>query len=389
MKILIAHNAYQHAGGEDTAVDAEIALLREHGHAVRVYRRHNDELASMAAGEAALNAVWSQRTVREAAQICIDFQPDLIHVHNTFPLISPSLYWLASRRHVPLVQTLHNFRLLCPQATFLRQDKVCEDCLGKAPWRAVGRKCYRQSTLQSAVAAGMLTLHRTLGTYSRRVTRYIALNRFCLDKFIAGGLPPDLLRIKPNFVAMNEEPCWDGRSGGLFIGRLSPEKGLAVLAAAAAKLDRPALRVVGAGPLEPLVRHAFGPSFLGQQSPQQVRGLLQSAQYLVSPSICYETFGLVAIEAFASGTPVIASRHGALGELVREGLTGLLFEPGNAAELAEKIAWADSHPVEMQKMGRAARTEYEAKYTPSLNYHMLINIYQEAIMAVRGNYHAA
>lgn len=383
MKILIAHNAYQHAGGEDTAVNAEIALLREHGHTVRLYRRHNEELANMPAGQAALTAIWSRRTVREAGQLCIDFQPDLIHAHNTFPLISPSLYWLASLRRVPIVQTLHNFRLLCPQATFLRKDKVCEDCLGKSPWRAVGRRCYRDSALQTSVAAGMLALHRALGTYQRRVTRYIALNHFCLDKFIAGGLPAERLRIKPNFVANSDEPQWDGRGGGLFIGRLSQEKGLSVLINAAARLERPNLKVVGAGPLEPLVRQAFGSAFLGPQSPRQVRALLQRARYLVSPSICYETFGLVAIEAFASGTPVIASRHGALAELVHEGQTGLLFEPGNAAELAEKIAWADTHPAEMQKMGQAARAEYETKYTPAQNYHTLMNIYQEAVMSVR------
>jgi glycosyltransferase involved in cell wall biosynthesis len=383
MKILIAHNTYQQAGGEDAAVDAEIALLREHGHAVEVYRRHNDELGNMTQAEAALTAVWSQRTVREATQICTEFQPDLIHVHNTFPLISPSLYWLASRKRVPLVQTLHNFRLLCPQATFLRQDKVCEDCLGKSPWRAIGRACYRQSRLQTSLVVSMLALHRALGTYRQRVTRYIALNNFCQHKFIAGGLPAERIRIKPNFVASTGEPNWEGRSGGLFIGRLSPEKGLAVLIAASAKLKRPAVRVIGAGPMEPVVRQAFGPSYLGRQSPQQVRDLLQSAHYLVCPSICYETFGLAAVEAFASGTPVIASRHGSLGELVRDKVTGLLFEPGNAAELAEMIGWADAHPAEMQKMGRAARIEYEARYTPNQNYHMLMNIYQEAVMAVR------
>jgi glycosyltransferase involved in cell wall biosynthesis len=389
MKILIAHNAYQHRGGEDTVVDAELSLLRGHGHDVALYQRHNDELDSMPRPAAAISAIWARRSADDISRLCDTFRPDVIHVHNTLPLISPSLYWAAARRKVPVVQTLHNFRLLCPQAMLLRDGKVCEDCVGKVPWRAISHKCYRDSAVQSAVLSGMLTTHRAIGTYSGKVTRYIALNHFCSEKFIKGGLSADLIRIKPNFVVSDRVPDWSNRHGGLFVGRLSFEKGLDVLTEAAAGLPDQPVRIVGKGPLEQKVRQAFGNNYLGPKTSSQVLELLHGAQFLVAPSTCYETFGLVAIEAFACGTPVIASRHGGLGELIDDGVTGLLIDPGNPRDLAEKIAWARAHPDEMVRMGRAARAEYENKYTPERNYQMLIDIYEDAIAAAGKVRHAA
>jgi glycosyltransferase involved in cell wall biosynthesis len=385
MKILIAHTDYQYRGGEDIVVDAEIALLREYGHEVQVYRRSNHELQNMSRLAAAGSTFWSSRSAHEVSDLCAGFRPDVIHVHNTFPLISPSLYWLAARKRIPLIQTLHNFRLLCPQAMLLRDGKVCEDCIGKLPWRAVTRKCYRDSALQSAVTAGMLVAHRAAGSYRDRVTNYIALNAFCRDKFIAGGLPAERIRIKQNFTVGGETPSWEKRAGGVFIGRLSPEKGLAVLIDALSLLNGVSIKIVGKGPLQETVERAFRHDYLGYQSRGRIAQLLREARYLVAPSTGIETFGLVAIEAFMCGTPVIASRQGGLGELVRDGLTGLLVDPTDAADLAAKIAWAESHPAEMLRMGRAARAEYEAQYTPQRNYRILINIYEDSIAQVKGD----
>ena len=384
MKVLIAHNAYQLGGGEDVVVEAEGELLRGHGHQVEVYRRHNDELKSMPRALAAASAIWSRRSATEIARRCDVLRPDVIHVHNTFPLISPSILWVAHRRGIPVVQTLHNFRLLCPQAMFLRDGKVCEDCLGKLPWRAVARRCYRGSTLQSAVAGGALAIHRALGTYRQRVTRYIAPNRFCRDKFAEGGLPAERIRVKPHFVRSGRHPVWEGRRGGMFVGRLSPEKGLGVLIDAVAELGTSTIRIVGEGPLEPSVRAVFRNEYLGVRSRDEVLKLLGTARFLVAPSTSYETFGLAPVEAFACGTPVIASRQGAFAELVEQGISGLLFTPGDAGDLAAKITWAERHPEEMLKMGRAARLAYEAKYTPERNYGLLIQIYEDAIQELAG-----
>jgi len=389
MKILIAHNAYQQRGGEDMVVDAEIALLREHGHEVQLYRQHNDALKDMSRTAAAVGTVWSQRSAREVDELCRSFAPDVIHVHNTFPLISPSLYWAAARAHVPVVQTLHNFRLLCPQAIFLREGRICEDCVGKTPWRSVTRKCYRESALQSAVITGMLATHRALGTYRNHVTRYIALNRFALEKYVEGGLPRERFRIKPNFVATNVQPQWGQRHGGLYVGRLSNEKGLDVLAAAV-KLDPTAgVEAIGGGPLEPLAREAFGAGYLGYLPLEDILQRMSRARFLVLPSICYENSPRTIVEAFSCGLPVIASRLGALADLVEDGVTGLLFKPGDAQDLARKIAWANAQPEAMERMGRAARIEYERHYTPQRNHELLIAIYEDAIAAIQRHPRAA
>ena len=389
MKILVAHNAYQHRGGEDIVVEAEVDLLRRYGHDVKVYRQHNDALHHMSRAKAAVSAIWSQDSAGAVEEVCNRFHPDVIHVHNTFPLISPSLYWTADALRVPVVQTLHNFRLLCPQAIFLRDGKICEDCVGKVPWRSVTRKCYRESAMQSAVITTMLATHRAIGTYRDRVTRYIALNRFARAKYIEGGLPADRFRIKPNFVASIGNPDWTDRRGGMYVGRLSSEKGLEVLAAVARSGGARNVEVIGGGPLETLARDTFGERYLGYRPLDEIMARMAQAQYLVLPSICYENSPRTIVEAFSCGLPVIASRLGALADLVRDGVTGLLFHPGDPVDLAEKIAWAESHPEQMERMGQAARAEYEAEYTPERNYEMLVDIYDDAIATLHREPHAA
>jgi glycosyltransferase involved in cell wall biosynthesis len=397
MKILMAHNSYQHQGGEDAVVNAEIELLRNHGHEVEVYRRHNREIDSMPKMAVAGSTIWSQKTYKEIEQLCNHFQPDLIHGHNTFPLISPAIFWAASHKKVPIIQTLHNFRLICPQAMLLREGKICEDCVGKVPWRGIMRACYRDSALQSGAIVSMLAAHRAIGTYSDHVTAYIALSNFSRDKFIAGGLQPEKIHVKPNFVESRIKPQWTGRDGALFVGRLSFEKGLDVLIEAE-KIrqslpdqtgNEKFIRIIGGGPLEETVKQAFQHQYLGHRPSEEVHALMRASQFLIAPSTCYETFGLVAVEAFSCGVPVIASRHGGLAELIKDGVTGLLFTPGDAADLARKIAWARAHPEKMLKMGQAAYTEYTNKYTPEKNYLMLQAIYRDAIPAMRGEPHAA
>lgn len=379
MKILVAHNRYHYRGGEDTVVDAEVNLLRRHGHEVFVYLRDNRELNQLKPHAAALQTFWSRRSYDDVQQLCKKFQPDVIHSHNIFPLISPSIFSVAKQWNIPLIQTLHNFRLLCPQATLLRQDRHCEDCIGKLPWRAIIHQCYRNSLLQSSVSVGMITLHRLLRTWTQQVTRYIVLNQLCRDKFIEGGIPFELLRIKPNFLDALVEPQWDHRLGGVFIGRLSHEKGLNVLAEALSQLPNISIDVYGKGPLESLVHSVRGFRYQGFQGRDKLHDCLRKASYLVVPSTGVESFGLVAIEAFACGTPVIASAHGGLREIIVHKKTGIFVEPGNSYELANAINFAESHPNEMRAMGRAARKTFLARYTADINYQLLINIYQEAL----------
>ena len=294
------------------------------------------------------------------------------------------MFAAARELDVPVLQTLHNFRLLCPQAMLLRDGRPCEDCVGRVPWRAVQHRCYRGSAAQSATLATMLQLHRLLGTWQRAVTLYVALSEHGLETFVRGGLPRERLRVKPNFVDLPPPP--DGpRSGCLFVGRLAAEKGLEVLAAAAALRPEAApIRVLGDGPELARLRGLPGLQLLGAQPPAEVQRQMQSAAVLLIPSLWAEAFPRVLVEAFACGLPVIASRIGALAELVSEGRTGLLFEPGDASALAVQVAWAEAHPLAMREMGHAAQQHQQAHWTGEANHRQLMALYAEAL-ALHGN----
>lgn len=381
-RVLVVHNRYQLPGGEDAVVDAEIDLLRSRGHDVETYLRYNRELQDMRPLKAFSETLWSRRTIRDMERIIGTFRPDIIHVHNTFALVSSSVYWAASRAGIPTVQTLHNFRLMCVQAMFLQGRRVCEDCLGRVPWRGVARKCYRNSVPQSAALATMLGMHRVLGTYRDRVTRYIALNEFCRTKFIAGGLPASRISIKPNFVSVGRfSPT--ARRGGLYVGRLSAEKGIDTLRRALRELPGVTVDVIGSGPERHRLEADPQLNMLGWLAPEQIYERMRSASYLVMPSGWYENFPRTLVEAFANGLPVIASDLGALAELVDHGRTGLRFKAGSALDLARHMAWAEVFPARLRTMGENARAEYEAKFTPTKNYEQLMGIYEDAIATTR------
>lgn len=377
LRILVVHSAYQQRGGEESVMGSELALLRTHGHPVEVYGRDNSEVDRMGKATLALQTLWSRRTADEVSKCIEHFQPDIVHVHNTLPLISPSVYWAAGQYGIAIVQTLHNFRLLCPQAMLLRNGRVCEDCLGTWPWRSVLHRCYRNSASQTAVLAGMLTWHRIIGTFSRKVTRYIATDEHSRRKFIEGGLPPDKILTKPHFVDL-VDPTDEPRSGGLFVGRLSPEKGISVLVEALASVAECDFSVIGTGPDKSRIVSSKA-RYLGYLNADRVYERMQHASYLVLPSLWYENSPRTLIESFACGLPVIASRLGSMAELIEDGVTGLLFEPGSPADLASKIQWAERHSEQMAQMGRNARTEYELKYTPEINYRRLVDIYAQAL----------
>lgn len=380
MRVLLVHNAYQQRGGEDSVVASEAAVLRQRGHEVTLLSRHNDEVTGLSRLSVAVQTLWSRQTVAQVRDLIKREHPDVIHVHNTLPLVSPSVFWAATDARVPVVQTLHNFRLLCPQATLLREGRVCEDCVGKLPLPAVTHRCYRGSMAQTAAVALMLGVHRGMGTWRNKVTRFIALSQFCREKFVEGGLDPQRIDVKPNFIDwVPEPPQWSLRSGGLYVGRLSIEKGVTVLMQAMRRYPDHGLTVVGSGPFEAEMRETAGAALVGAQPLPQVLQRMGEASYLVLPSVCYEGFPRTLVEAFACGVPVIASCHGSLRELVEHGRTGLLFEPGDSIDLAEKIRWANEHPEAMRDMGRAARAEFEDRYTAERNGQQLEDIYRRAM----------
>ncbi len=388
MKVLVAHNRYQQAGGEDAVFAAEVDLLRRAGYQVIEYVRTNDEIALdgvVSRPRLAAATVWARDTYRALGELVRRERPDLAHFHNTFPLISPSAYYACHDAGVPVVQTLHNYRLLCPVATFLRDGTICEACLGRTlPWPGILYGCYRGNRAATAAVAAMLALHRWRNTWTERVDCYIALTEFSQQKFIQGGLPADRIVVKPNFVYPDPGLRTGEGEYTLFVGRLSPEKGVLTLLEAWQRLgDRIPLEIAGDGPgraaMEAAAKGLGQVQFLGRLAHERTIAAMKQARFVVLPGACYENFPVTIAEAFACGVPVIASRLGAKAEIVSDRHTGLHFTPGDAADLAAKVEWAWSHPREMEAMGRAARAEYEAKYTAERNYEMLMEIYQDSI----------
>jgi glycosyltransferase involved in cell wall biosynthesis len=386
MRILFFHNRYQQAGGEDNVVQAETALLRAKGHEVDVCEENNDNIVNwIDAANAALECVYSNSSARLARRRIESFKPDLVHVHNFFPRLSPSIHYACNEKNIPVVQTLHNYRLLCPAATFLRDGRPCEDCLGnRIAWPAVQHSCYHSSKLATAAVVNMLAIHRGLNTWGRAVTKFIALTEFARDKFIQGGLPKDRIVVKPNFSI--SDPGRGAASGGyaLFVGRLSQEKGLEVLLDAWRQAPAGTrLKIVGDGPMASAVSLAVatipGIEWLGARSKDEVSRLMADAAFLIFPSVWYESLPLVLIEALAVGLPVIASRLGSMCEVISDGQTGRLFTAGSSNELASEIEWAFLHPGLLEPMRRQARHEFEQKYTADINYDILRRIYQTAL----------
>jgi glycosyltransferase involved in cell wall biosynthesis len=390
MKVLIVHNRYQEAGGEDTAVANEHALLERNGLQTRLWWVTNDVIAGTRAKIAvAMRTPYSRPARDELARVIADFAPTVVHVHNFFPLLSPSVYDASRAARVAVVQTLHNYRTICAGGLLMRGGHPCEDCVGASPYQAVLHGCYRGSRLGSWAVARMVDTHRRLGTWLYKVDRFIALSAFSKSKFVAAGFPADRIAVKPNFTESRSviEPAV--RAGALYVGRLSVEKGIKTLLRAWSDLDVP-LRILGDGPLRVLVEGTTnsGVTLLGWQSPEVVAAEMARAAFLIVPSIWPESFPMVIVEAFCQGLPVIASRIGALAEIIDDGRTGLLFSTGDAEDLAAKVRWAHQHLKEMRAMGAHARKSYEEIYSPVANFRQLIKIYEAAIFesqaSVRG-----
>lgn len=389
MKILVAHNQYQAPGGEDAGMEQETKLLRAHGHEVIEYRRSNREILDfnlLAKATVPLRAVAAWDSYRDLSALLARERPALAHFHNTFVLISPAAYYACRRQGVPVVQTMQNFRLFCSRADFFRLGQPCEECLEHSLWRGLRYACYHDSRPMTAMVAGMLTVHRWLRTWRRQVDCFIAVSQFARQRFIAGGLPPERIVVKPNFL--HPDPGERAAPGdyAVFVGRLGPEKGVPTLLDAWEKLGaRIPLQVIGDGPLHAELQARLaqgrlpGVTYRGRLPHEETVRAVKAARFLVFPSECYENCPNSVLEAFACGVPVVGSRRGSTAEIVAHGLTGLHFEPGQADDLAAQAEWAWSHPAELVALGKAARREYEAKYTAEANYPQLLAIYQRVL----------
>jgi glycosyltransferase involved in cell wall biosynthesis len=384
MRILVVHNYYQQSGGEDAVVANEMTLLRQSGHEVELFTAYNSEISSLVKKFRTFkNTVYNEGVRRRLAEGLKRDRPDVVHVHNTFPLLSPSVYDACADASLPVVQTLHNFRSFCANGQLLRNGHNCELCLDGRPYRAIAYRCYRDSLVGSLAAANTIIYHNRNRTWSTKVTRFIALSAFARSKFALAGLPEDRIVVKPNFVDAPARPPLSHRGGILYAGRLSREKGVSHLINAISGTDIQ-LRILGDGP-ERAALERDAPSnvvFEGRVSSQRVREAMQSAKILVVPSICFENMPLSVVEAFANGLPVIASKLGSLRELVDDRVTGRLVAPADPAALKTTITEMLGNTRRLTAMGAAARDRYECLYTAERNIDQLNTIYEDAIHEV-------
>ena len=390
MKILLIHNFYRLPGGEDVVMNAEADMLRRAGHDVKIYVRDNDEIDSsglIRAASLAVNTVWARDTYREMKAIIAADKPDVAHFHNTFPQISPAGYDACRNAGVPVVQTLHNYRLLCPGATFYRDNAFCDRCLNGSLLNSVVHGCYRGSRAATAVTAAMLGIHRLRNTWSERVDQYIALTEYGRRMFIRGGLPAEKVTVKSNFVANDPGPQEHRGTYAAFVGRLSPDKGLRTLLAAWKHLPGIPLMIAGDGPLraeleaEAASTGLTNVTFRGHLSKADTLDTMRGARFLVFPSEWPEGFPMTIAESFACGVPVLASDIGGLPEIVSSGKTGLLFRAGDSDHLVQIAMRAWNNFEATGALGRAARADYLARYTAGRNYRQLMDIYERVVHA--------
>ncbi|MGC2530525.1 MAG: glycosyltransferase [Candidatus Acidiferrum sp.] len=389
MRILLVHNSYQQPGGEDVVVGQESRLLMGKGHSVCVYSRSNREVKELSPAKRVLlikDIVYSSDSKREIKELLRKQRPELVHVHNTFMMISPSVFEVCHEVGIPVLQTLHNYRLLCPAWTLSRNGEICEDCITGSLWNSVKHGCYRDSRVMTAAVAAMLKFHRFSGTWDDWVDGFVALSQFARKKFIEGGLPGQKIHVKPNFV--HSDPGEKERPGkfALFVGRLSQEKGVETLLSAWSQLGRSyPLVVIGDGPLRGKLHFQASEqkiqavTFKGWLPPAVTLEMMKQCAFLIVPSVWYEGFPMTIAEAFACGTPVLCSRLGGMQEIVDDERTGLHFEPGNAEDLAARVSQLLHEPDKLDAMGKAARKEYENRYTAERNYSLLMRIYEFTI----------
>lgn len=366
-----------------------MGLLRNNDCDVVIYEEKNERIRDLGSSRAAVRSIWSSEAYGKVRKLLSEKRCDIMHVHNFFPLISPSVYFAARAHHVPVVQTLHQYRLICPVGTFYRDNQVCEDCLGKAfPWPGVLHGCYRNSRVASGVVAATMFAHRIARTWTEMVDVYIALTRFGRDNFVKGGLPVERIMVKSNFLLSDPEAGPGGGGYAVFIGRLEEEKGIETVMRAWKQLaGKVPLKVVGDGSLrlrvEEEIRSIPGVTFLGWRPRAEVLDILGKAEFLIFPSKWYEGQSMVMIESFSKGTPTIGSRIGSIEELIEDGRTGLLINPGDPDDLVAKVNWALAHRAELSSMRAQARLEYQTKYTAKLNYQRLMEVYEKAILRTK------
>lgn len=385
--ILIVHNYYQVPGGEDSVVENEKKMLIDNKHNVYLYTRHNNEIKNkniIAKLLLPFETIFSLKTYYDIKKIIKKRNIDLIHVHNTLPLISPSVYYIAYKYNIPIVQTVHNFRLLCPSATFTRNNNICEDCVEKGLIYSIKYKCYRNSFIQSLISALNLKLHRILGTY-KKIDGYIALTQFNKLK-LKNIIDEDKIFVKPNFVKLDKcVGATSNRRNFLFVGRIDELKGIKLLIDSWMEVENANLYIIGDGPIKEeikalIIKNDIKNIFLlGFKTKEEVMKLMRETKALIVPSQWYEGFPMTIVEGLSQGTPIIAGNIGSLPSIIDNEVNGLIFKYNSKKDLINKINRINNDDKLLGKLSRNAFKTYEEKYTEMINYKLLNDIYVDVM----------
>ena len=390
MRVLLLHNKYKEIGGEDAVLCAERALLLNYGHEVELLIFDNNEIKTVVDKLlAASGLIYNSSSARKLRKKIEEFSPDIIHVHNFVPLASPSVFFIASQFHIPVILTLHNYRLICPSFTLFHKNKIYEKSLHAFfPIDAILKGVYRGSISQTAAVAVMTAIHKILGTWKSKIDIYIALTHFARKKFETSSLsiPANRLVVKPNFVEDHGPGDRKRKDFFLFVGRLTEEKGISTLLEASS-LATFKLVIVGDGPMrkqvEEFAKKNSNVRYVGFQDKPAVIDYMKTCRALVFPSIWYECFPITILEAFCAGTIVVASRLGGMAEIIEHKINGLHFEAGDARDLVARIAEISDSPAYLETMSANARLTYLSHYTPEKNYLRLMEIYDYAFAIKR------
>jgi glycosyltransferase involved in cell wall biosynthesis len=392
MRILLVHNRYRSAApsGENRVVDQEGEALEALGHEVVRFGRSSDEIEQWSmAKKASLPArtIWSRETVRDLGAALRDHRPEVVHVHNTFPLLSASVLHACRDARVPVVATIHNYKLACANGTFFRNGSVCHDCAGSQPFQAVVHSCYRESRAATVPVALAMSVHRQ--AWRSLVSAYAFLSASQRDLLRGLRLPPERVFVRHNLIPQRDRPRVAQTPTVIYAGRLDEAKGVRLLMAGwdryLSKSGQQGLNLViaGGGPLEEEMAAwaSVRPSveMMGIVNGDRCAELISHARAVLLPSAWEETFGLVAVEAMAAGVPPIATGHGSFTELITPGVDGVLFSPGDPAALADAIADVESDPELYEAYGDHARKTYEERFDPQRSIEELLGIYRFAI----------
>jgi glycosyltransferase involved in cell wall biosynthesis len=386
MKVLFVHNFYQIPGGEDSVFFIEVELLKNNGIHVESYTVHNAKINTpIKKLLIVLSSFFNLYVFFDFYLYLVKSKPDVVHVHNFFPLFSPSIFWACKLKKIPVIHTLHNFRIICPTATLMLNGQITEKSIKRNSWWTIKKRVYKNSLVGTAVLSGMIEFNKFIGTWNNAVTKLIALTDFAKQKYIEAGISESKIVVKPNFVDGSTQPVFEKENYGIFVGRLSEEKGIEHLLRAWENIDYPLL-VVGDGPQKDLLLNNSNSNVIykGKLDKNDVMELVSKAKFLVMASTWYEGLPMVLVEALSVGTPCIVPNLGGMASVIKDDICGLRYQPNDIDDMRKTVNRLIADQEIAARLAHGAYNEFTENYTPQKNYQQLIDIYQLAIQEVNG-----